>query len=219
MSICAFCVYCLPTCYVFLHLSCDLFSIFCTTAVKIICMRIIYFFFLIPFMKELFDFKLLSLNVRGVRAATKRKALFTWLNERRYDIIFLQETYSTVDVEDIWRKQWRGKLFFAHGSNHSCGVMILVRSDLDFNPRTISCDDEGRSIIIEAEVQGSPFLFVNIYAPNKVQDQCRFFDKLNKNIEDRVVNEELRIILGGDFNVTLHSDLDCSVVDLLEKIL
>ena len=142
------------------------------------------FFFLIPFMKELFDFKLLSLNVRGIRSATKRKALFTWLNERRYDIIFLQETYSTVDVEDIWRTQWRGKLFFAHGSNHSCGVMILVRSDLDFNPRTISCDDEGRSIIIEAEVQGSPFLFVNIYAANKVQDQCRFFDKLNKNIED-----------------------------------
>ena len=68
----------------------------------------------------------------------------------------------------------KGKLYFAHGSNHSCGVMILVRSDLDFNLRTISCDDEGRSIIIEAEVQGSPFLFVNIYAPNKVQDQCRF---------------------------------------------
>ena len=89
-------------------------------------------------MKELFDFKLLSLNVRGVRAATKRKALFTWLSERRYDIIFRQETYSTVDVQDIWRTQWRGKLFFAHGSNHSCGVMILVRSDLDFNPRTIS---------------------------------------------------------------------------------
>ena len=82
--------------------------------------------------------------------------------------------YSTVNVEDIWRTQWKGKLYFAHGSNHSCGVIILVRSDLDFNLRTISCDDEGRSIIIEAEVQGSPFLFVNIYAPNKVQDQCRF---------------------------------------------
>ena len=89
-------------------------------------------------------------------------------------IIFLQETYSTVDV-DIWRTQWRGKLFFAHGSNHCCGVMILVTSDLDFNPRIISCDYDGRSIITEAEVQGSPFLFVNIYAPNKVQDQCRFF--------------------------------------------
>ena len=69
----------------------------------------------------------------------------------------------------------RGKLFFAHGSNHSFGVMILVRTDLDFNPRTISCNDGGRSIITEAEVQVSPFLFVNIYAPNKVQDQCCFF--------------------------------------------
>ena len=40
-----------------------------------------------------------------------------------------------------------------------CGTITepglpVVRSDLDFNPRTISCDDEGRSIIIEAEVQG-----------------------------------------------------------------
>ena len=153
-------------------------------------------------MKEFLDFKLLSLDVRRIRSATKRRFLFIRLNERRYDIIFLQETYSIVDVEDIWRTQWRGKLFFAHGSNHSCGVMILVRSDLDFNPRTISCDDEGRSIIIEAEVQGSPFLFVNIYAPNKVQDQSRFFDKLNKNIEDCVLNEELRIILGEDLNVS-----------------
>ena len=47
---------------------------------------------------------------------------------------------------------------------------------------------EGRSIITEAEVQGLLFLIVNIYAPSKVQDQCRFFDKLNKNIEDCVVN-------------------------------
>ena len=54
----------------------------------------------------------------------KRKALFTWLNEERYDIIVLQETYSTVDVEDIWRTQWRGKLFFAYGFNHSCGVKL-----------------------------------------------------------------------------------------------
>ena len=41
--------------------------------------------------------------------------------------------------------------------------------------------DEGRSIVMEAEVQGSPYLFVNIYAPN---------------IEDCVANKELKIILG-----------------------
>ena len=51
---------------------------------------------------------------------------------------------------------------------------------------SINSDDEGRSIVMEAEEQGSLYLFVNIYAPNKTQDQCRFFDKLNNNIEDCV---------------------------------
>ena len=88
--------------------------------------------------------------------------------------------------------------------------MILVRSDLDFSVKSVNLDTEGRSIIMEAEVQGSLFLFVNIYAPNKVQDQCRFFENLNKNIEDFAVNKEHRIIVGGDLNVTLDSDLDCS---------
>ena len=46
--------------------------------------------------------------------------------------------------------------------------MILVRSDLDFSVKSVNLDTEGRSIIMEAEVQGSLFLFVNIYAPNKV---------------------------------------------------
>ena len=88
--------------------------------------------------------------------------------------------------------------------------MVLVRSDLDLNLISINSDDEGHSIVMEAEVQGSPYLFVNIYASNKTQDQCRFLVKLNNNIEDCVANKELKIILGGDFNVTLDSDLDCS---------
>ena len=33
--------------------------------------------------------------------------------------------------------------------------MILVRSDLDFSVKSVNLDTEGRSIIMEAEVQGS----------------------------------------------------------------
>ena len=40
-------------------------------------------------MKEFLDFKLLSLNVGGIRSATKREALFTWLNERSMIFIYL----------------------------------------------------------------------------------------------------------------------------------
>ena len=57
----------------------------------------------------------------------------------------------------------------------------------------------------------------HICAPNKVQDQCRFFENVNKNIEDFVVNKAHRIIVVGDFNVTLDSDLDCSSGKPFEK--
>jgi len=39
---------------------------------------------------------------------------FVLLNEQKYDIIFLQEIYYTMEVEDTWRTQWQGKLFFLH---------------------------------------------------------------------------------------------------------
>ena len=63
---------------------------------------------------------------------------------------------------------------------------------------------------MEAEVQGYSFLFVNIYALNSVQDQCCFYDNLNKNIEENIIEKDNRIILGGDFNVTLYPVWDCS---------
>ena len=57
--------------------------------------------------------------------------------------------------------------------------MVLVRGDLDFNLISIRTDDEGRYIVLEAEVQGANFLLVNVYVPNKVQEQCRIKDISN----------------------------------------
>ena len=67
-------------------------------------------------------------------------------NERHcsiVDIISLQETYSTVDVENIWKSQLKGDLFFAHGSDHSKGVLILIKDKLDFELLSSSLDSQG----------------------------------------------------------------------------
>ena len=83
------------------------------------------------FTKPNLNFGFLSLNVRGIRSFEKRKALFHWCIKDKADIIFLQETYSTPEVENVWKSQWRGELFFSHGSEHSRGVLILVKEGLD----------------------------------------------------------------------------------------
>ena len=88
--------------------------------------------------------------------------------------------------------------------------MILVKNDVDFKLNSIISDDQGRYIIKDAEIQGSSFLFVNIYAPNSVQDQCCFYENLNKKIEENIVGEENKIIIRGDFNCALDPAWDCS---------
>ena len=45
----------------------------------------------------------------------------------------------------------------------------------------------------------------------------RFFDNLNKTLDDFVKEKELRIVVGGDFNVTFDSGLDCCGGNPTEK--
>ena len=71
-----------------------------------------------------FQFKLLSLNVREIRSFEKRKCIFNWFLKQKADIFFVQETYSRKEIENQWRKQWRGDLFFSHGTSHSKGVLV-----------------------------------------------------------------------------------------------
>ena len=113
---------------------------------------------------------MLSLNVRGIRSLDKRKALFNWLAKEKSDIIFLQETYSTPGVENIWKSQWRGDIFFSHGSEHSKGVIILLKEKFDCEVKVHREDEQGRFIILKGLIQTQQFVFVNIYAPNKIKD-------------------------------------------------
>ena len=89
-------------------------------------------------------FNVLSLNVRGIRDLNKRKSIFTWARNQKADTNFLQETYSTPDVFDSWKFQWPGDMYYSHGSNHSKGVLVLIRETLQFELRSVKKDSQGR---------------------------------------------------------------------------
>ena len=112
-------------------------------------------------------------------------------------ICFLQETYSTPEVVNTWKKQRKGDTFFSHGISHSKGTMILVKEQLDFKLISLKTDSLGRYIFLEAEIQDSSFVLLNIYAPNKCTEQCVFFSKLTENVKDFVMDADKSIIVGG----------------------
>ena len=150
----------------------------------------------------------MSLNVRGIRTFEKRKAVFSWLVNSDADIFFLQETYSTRDIQNIRRKQWKGEMFFSHGSNHSRGVLVLIRDNLDFKIHSTKVDSQGRYIFLEAYIHDSPYFLLNIYARNKCSEKFIFFKDVSDILKGARVQQDHPFIVGGDFNIILDHVLD-----------
>ena len=91
-----------------------------------------------------------------------------------YCVTFLQETYSTPEIINEWKFQWRGEMILSHGSNHSRGVLVLFNEQLQYETKNTVIDGEGRYILLEMTIQESPFLLLNLYAPTKLNEQFFF---------------------------------------------
>jgi len=152
---------------------------------------------------------LISLNVRGIREKVKRKRILEWCKNKGGDIVFLQETYSTPDVETRWRAELEGSIYFSHGTNHSRGVMVLITAKLDINICDLKIDGDGRYILFKGEVQGAKILFGNFYFPtrDKEKEQLNILEKVDKVISE-VWAPDYSIVFGGDYNLIMNSNLD-----------
>ena len=76
-----------------------------------------YFFTLCPFTTGMhaqnsLKFDVFSLNVRGIRDQTKRRRMFSYLKDQKAKLYFLQETYSELGDETIWKNEWGDDVFF-----------------------------------------------------------------------------------------------------------
>ena len=113
-------------------------------------------------------------------------------------------------MENEWKKQWKGKTFFSHGTNHSRGVLILVKVQLDFKLQSLKVDSQGRYVLLEALIQDSPFALLNIYAPNKCAEQCYVFNKISEELKSSLTLVDSSFVIRGDFDMIFDQDLDGS---------
>ena len=100
------------------------------------------------------------------------------LTLNRFDIIFLQETYSDPSLEDVWREEWGGEIQFAHGSKDSKGVMILFKPSSHVDILEITVDKNGRFLVANININQDNLCLVNICVPNDQNEQVNFFDKI-----------------------------------------
>ena len=143
----------------------------------------------------------MTLNVRGLRIPKKRRSIFCFLKDQNCEAYFLQETYSELSDEIIWRSERGVVIFFSHGSTHSKGVCILMNPLL--NCDNLQKDQNGRIISIDLSLSGSKISLCNIYVPSDQRKQQEFLHDLSAYLMSNTDTE--RLIVGGDWNITLQS--------------
>ena len=57
--------------------------------------------------------------------------------------------------------------YFAHDTSNSRGALIAFREGLNLKVISSHLNDNGRYVILKVEMQSSPFILINYYAPNE----------------------------------------------------
>ena len=141
---------------------------------------------------------IVSFNVNGLRNNLKRKTIFHFLKNKKFDFIVIQETHSSHTDEKLWKCEWRGMYFVLIIIIILIyGAVILVKKSLKCVRTAAYLDQAGSLLFIEIKLDDKVFVIGNVYAPTKVEST--FFGAFFQH--------DL-VFLAGDWNLVLDNKLD-----------
>ena len=96
---------------------------------------------------------IITLNVNGLNAPTKRQRLAEWIQKQDPYICCLQETrFRSQDTCWLKVKGWKN-IFYANGKQKKAGAAILISDKIDVKIKKITRDKEGHYIMIKGSIQ------------------------------------------------------------------
>ena len=109
---------------------------------------------------------IITLNVNGLNAPTKRHRLSEWIQQQNPYICYLQK--ANFKPQDTYRLKVRGwkNIFHTNGKQKKAGVAILISDKINLKIKKISRDKEGHYIMIKGSIQEEDITIINIYAAN-----------------------------------------------------
>ena len=141
---------------------------------------------------------IITLNVNGLNAPTKRQRLAEWIQKQDPSICCLQETHpKTRDTYRLKVKGWK-KIFHANRDQKKAGIPILISDKIDFKTKAVKRDKEGHYIMIKGSIQEEDITIINIHAPNigALQYVRQMLTSMKGEINSNT-------IIVGDFNTPL----------------
>ena len=95
---------------------------------------------------------IITLNVNGLNAPTKRQRLAEWIQKQDPYICRLQKTHlKTRNTYRLKVKGWK-KILHANGDQKKAGVAILISDKIDFEIKVVKRDKEGHYIMTKGSI-------------------------------------------------------------------
>ena len=140
---------------------------------------------------------IITLNVNGLNAPTKRHRLAERIQKNDPYICCLQESHFRPRV--TYRLKVRGwkKIFHANGNQKKAGVAVLISDKIDFKIKNVT--RQGRTLHNDQGIiQEEDITITNIYAPNIGAPQ--YIRQMLTAIKEETNSNT---IIVGDFNTSL----------------
>ena len=152
---------------------------------------------------------IITLNVNGLNAPSKRQRLAEWIQKQDPYICCLQDTHlKTRDTYRLKVKGWK-KIFHVNRDQRKAGAAILISDKIDFKIKAVKRDKEGHYIMIKGSIQEEDITIINIYAPN-----IGALQYVRQTSMKGEINNNTKIV--GDFNTPL-TPMDRSTKEKINK--
>ena len=79
-----------------------------------------------------------------------------------------------------WPDDFKGELFFSHGTTNSCGVMIGYLRSNKIKVNRIKNDNQGRILIVDADIDKETFVLIELYNTNTETEQIKTIYELDQ---------------------------------------
>ena len=148
---------------------------------------------------------IITLNVNGLNAPTKRQRLAEGIQKQDPYRCCLQETHlKTRDTYRLKVKGWK-KIFHENRDQKKAGVAILISDEINFKTKAVKRDKDGHYIMTKGSFQEENITIINIYAPNIGAPQ--YVGQMLPSMKGEINNNT---IIVGDFN-TPFTTMDRSI--------
>ena len=138
-----------------------------------------------------------SINTNGLQQSEKRQRLIEWSKQQQCNILLMQETHFSQNIENKLIQDFKGSLYQSNGTSNSRGVAIWIKKNVEFKLIDEYKDNEGRLLLINFEINNVIYTIINIYAPNNMNKRNTFFKQVDRFINEYSIGQ---IILAGDYN-------------------